>query len=117
MRGYRVGGRQQRSGARHLPEARCRQAGRRPRGDAYAHHGYAQRNSADARRGARVKATLSNQRATLECIARLLLEREVLDHEMLQRAIDGKSKTFEQVEGTRTEADVDAGQDEESCSG
>ena len=66
---------------------------------------------------ARVKATLSNQRATLERIARLLLEREVLDHEMLQRAIDGTSKTVEQVGVTRTGADVDAGARRESCSG
>ncbi|WP_243469123.1 ATP-dependent zinc metalloprotease FtsH [Paraburkholderia sp. PGU19] len=69
---------------------------------------------------ARVKATLSSQRATLERIARLLLEREVLDHEMLQHAIDGASKTFEQreqIEAKPAEADVDAGQDEASCSG
>jgi cell division protease FtsH len=38
---------------------------------------------------ARVVTTLTDQRATLERIARLLLEREVLDHDMLQAAIDG----------------------------
>ena len=66
---------------------------------------------------ARVKATLSNQRATLERIARLLLEREVLDHEMLQRAIDGTSKPSGRTEVTCTEANVNAGQDEQPCSG
>jgi cell division protease FtsH len=40
---------------------------------------------------ARVKATLSSQRATLEHIAQLLLEREVLDRDMLQKTIDGAS--------------------------
>lgn len=39
----------------------------------------------------RVSATLDTQRATLERIAGLLLEREVLDHEMLQQAIEGKA--------------------------
>ncbi|HWT34641.1 MAG TPA: ATP-dependent zinc metalloprotease FtsH [Paraburkholderia sp.] len=65
---------------------------------------------------ARVRATLSTQRATLERIARLLLEREVLDHEMLQCAIDGESKTSEPAEVIRTETHVDAGRDAESCS-
>ncbi|MEM5332260.1 cell division protein FtsH, partial [Paraburkholderia sp. JHI2823] len=38
----------------------------------------------------RVAATLRAQRAPLERIARLLLERDVLDHEMLQQAIEGQ---------------------------
>jgi cell division protease FtsH len=66
---------------------------------------------------ARVKATLSTQRATLERIARLLLEREVLDREMLQRAIDGTSKTVEPDAVAATGADIEAGEDKESCSG
>lgn len=37
----------------------------------------------------RVAATLRAQRTPLERIARLLLEREVLDHELLQKAIEG----------------------------
>uniref|UniRef100_E1TJF9 ATP-dependent zinc metalloprotease FtsH n=1 Tax=Burkholderia sp. (strain CCGE1003) TaxID=640512 RepID=E1TJF9_BURSG len=39
----------------------------------------------------RVSATLATQRSTLERIARLLLEREVLDQQMLQEAISGVS--------------------------
>jgi len=85
---------------------------------------------------ARVRATLSSQRATLECIARLLHEREVLDHDMLQRAIDGASpseidaparRAVEKASGAshapgpeRAEsprADVKTVQQKESCSG
>ncbi|TGS73440.1 cell division protein FtsH, partial [Mesorhizobium sp. M8A.F.Ca.ET.181.01.1.1] len=39
----------------------------------------------------RVSATLATQRASLERIARLLREREVLDQQMLQEAIRGVS--------------------------
>jgi cell division protease FtsH len=39
---------------------------------------------------ARVEATLREQRAPLERIARLLLQREVLDHEELQQAVEGR---------------------------
>ncbi|WP_419539622.1 ATP-dependent zinc metalloprotease FtsH [Paraburkholderia bengalensis] len=82
----------------------------------------------------RVRATLSSQRGTLERIARLLLEREVLDHKMLQKAIDGVSPSempanpaidtanresqapvLESIESPN--AEVEAGQHNESCSG
>ncbi|RZF23415.1 cell division protein FtsH, partial [Paraburkholderia sp. UYCP14C] len=49
---------------------------------------------------ARVTATLQAQRAPLERIARLLLEREVLDHELLQKAIEGQP-----VPGTTLDVD------------
>ena len=39
---------------------------------------------------ARVEATLRAQRAPLERIARLLLEREVLDHDLLQKTIEAQ---------------------------
>jgi cell division protease FtsH len=49
---------------------------------------------------ARVMATLQAQRAPLERIARLLLEREVLDHELLQKSIEGQP-----VPGTALDVD------------
>ena len=59
---------------------------------------------------ARVKATLSSQRATLERIAQLLLVREVLDHDTLQKTIDGASQVLEGNRAERRGADVEAGQ-------
>ncbi|WP_233856785.1 ATP-dependent zinc metalloprotease FtsH [Paraburkholderia sp. HD33-4] len=48
----------------------------------------------------RVSATLRAQRAPLERIAHLLLEREVLDHDLLQKAIEGQP-----VSGTSLDVD------------
>jgi cell division protease FtsH len=86
---------------------------------------------------ARVRATLSSQRAALERIAKLLLEREVLDHALLQAAIDGAASSGQAapaepavVETQAQAAQVplpalqqnhretnEAGRDKESCSG
>ncbi|WP_407670910.1 ATP-dependent zinc metalloprotease FtsH [Paraburkholderia franconis] len=85
---------------------------------------------------ARVGATLSSQRAALERIAKLLLEREVLDHALLQAAIDGAALSAQARPAgpaVETEAqaaqvplpalqeshdeDNEAGRDKESCSG
>ncbi|SEK10853.1 ATP-dependent zinc metalloprotease FtsH [Paraburkholderia diazotrophica] len=83
---------------------------------------------------ARVRATLSSQRAALERIAKLLLEREVLGHDQLQRAIDGSSipvhdASSERVVVAAVNTEVQArgrvaddrskvaGRDKESCSG
>ncbi|WP_165904389.1 hypothetical protein [Paraburkholderia hospita] len=81
----------------------------------------------------RVKATLSAQRAPLERIAHLLLEREVLDRDMLQKAIEGSSTpvsaetcapvddaagTVAQAQGHLVEESPhEGGRVKESCSG
>ncbi|BCZ84505.1 ATP-dependent zinc metalloprotease FtsH [Paraburkholderia terrae] len=66
---------------------------------------------------ARVSTTLSSQRATLERIASLLLEREVLDHDMLRKVIDDASREPAHVVAESAGAQLEAGHDEASCAG
>ncbi|MEI6003236.1 ATP-dependent zinc metalloprotease FtsH [Paraburkholderia bengalensis] len=67
---------------------------------------------------ARVTATLSGRRATLERIAGLLLEREVLDRDMLRKVIDDANCALTPPAGEGAGAQIEAGQhDETSCEG